>query len=327
MNKFPLISVIVPAYNAERWIGECIASVKTQTYPEIELIVIDDGSTDNTFSVASESVVDINNARIIHTENGGVCCARNRGLDEARGEYLFFLDADDALLPTAISDLYDELVAHHADVVIGWGTYMSADGSIKGKLTTRKNYVWEGIESLKKSLMDNPATRSSCGNLYKAETLCGIRFVEGKRNHEDGFFMFEYFLTHPKVVVSGHIVFYYRDTPNSASRSEFSEKFLDILYFADNKKKIVETNFPELMPLAENVIVKANMVLLLTLLKTNDKKYRSLQKECIKRVKNGKRFFIPATPFDRKWFLVITYGLYDVYKFLRKVKYKLKCNF
>ena len=319
MNKFPLISIIIPAYNAERWIEECIESVRLQTYSKIELIVIDDGSTDNTLEVARKSVVDMKNAKVIHTENGGVCCARNRGINEAKGDYVFFLDADDVLFRSAISDLYNEIGDHEADIVIGWGAYMSADGSSKGEPAERKTYVWEGIEGVKNSLLDAPPTHSSCGNLYKAEVLKNIRFVEGKRNHEDAFFMFECFLTHPNIVVSRYTVFYYRMTPNSASRAAFSEKFLDILYFADRKKQIVEREYPEFMPLAENMIVKANMALLAVLLKTNDKKYRGLKKECIKKVKKGKKFFIPATSFDRKWFFVIDHGLYDVYKFLRRV--------
>lgn len=326
MNKFPLISVIVPAYNAEKWIVECIQSVKNQTYTNWELIVVNDGSTDQTLNIACDLAKSCKKIKVISTPNEGVCKARNRGIEAAQGEYIMFLDADDVLLPHSISVLYEQINIYSADIAIGWKTNMKSDGTTLGCPYTRMNDVWIGTQGLKHALSDHPATYAVWGKLYSKKAIWDVRFVEGKKIHEDSFFVFECFLKQPRVVVVDEIILRYRISENSASRSSFSDKFLDILYFAGEKKKMVEKEYPEFIALAENVIVKANMALLLTLLKTNDKKYRSLQKECIKRVKNGKRFFIPATPFDRKWFLVITYGLYDVYKFLRKVKYKLKCN-
>ena len=96
-----MISVIIPAYNAERWVGDTIRSVASQTWTDLEIIVIDDGSTDDTSAIA-ESVADPRQ-RVIRQKNAGAAAARNRGLREARGDHVQYLDADDLLSPNKLT--------------------------------------------------------------------------------------------------------------------------------------------------------------------------------------------------------------------------------
>jgi glycosyltransferase involved in cell wall biosynthesis len=113
----PLISVIIPAYNAQAFIGEAIASVLGQTLHDLEVIVVNDGSTDDT-AAQVRSVGDAR-VRLIEKANGGVCSARNAGLEKARGAYMAFLDADDAMEPTAMQEKLDALRSTGADWVYG----------------------------------------------------------------------------------------------------------------------------------------------------------------------------------------------------------------
>ena len=101
-NKLPLVSVIVPAYNSEKWIAETIKSIEDQTYPNIEAFVIDDGSTDNTYKVAKEFVSE--RVKVVTQKNSGACRARNHGIELSKGDYYQFLDADDLMSKDKIAD-------------------------------------------------------------------------------------------------------------------------------------------------------------------------------------------------------------------------------
>lgn len=315
-----LISVIVPAYNAEKWLEECCCSVFAQTYPHWELIVVDDGSTDGTLAVAQKVAGGREDVRVIHTQNGGVCHARNTGLDAAKGDYITFLDADDLLMPEALERLLGLIEQENCDIAIGWKTNITTDGQDLGCPYEKEAARWTGTEAVKRSLLDHPATYSVWGKLYRRSLLDDVRFVEGKKVHEDSFFLFQCLLKQPEVVVTEDTVLRYRVSDNSASRSAFSEKLFDILYFAERKVELIEANFPQLQDLARNVLVKAHMALLKNLCGTTDPRYRSREKESIRVVTRNKKYFVPAIKDNKKWFFIITHGLYRPYKFLYQIR-------
>ena len=316
MSKLPLISVIVPAYQAEKYLHECCQSVYAQTYSNWELIIVNDGSRDRTAAIADQEKAQHENVVVIHGENGGVCRARNIGLDAARGDYIAFLDADDLLCPDALETLYAVLCNNEADMAIGWKTNMRPDGTEIGCPYVLEHGLWIDTQGLEQSLRDYPATYAVWGKLYKKELIGQTRFVEGKRVHEDSFFVFECLMKCPRVVLCDQVVIRYRISENSASRSGFSEKMFDILYFADRKKEIVLQQYPQFQILTENMIVKANMALLGNLCKIDAPRYRKAEKDCLRAVFTHKASFIPATPRDRRWFFILTHHLYRPYKLL-----------
>ena len=132
--------------------------------------------------------------------------------------------------------------------------------------------------------------------------------------------MFECFLKQPKVVVCDDIIIRYRLSENSASRGEFSEKIFDILYFAERKQAIIEKEYPEYLPLAENMIVKANMALLWNLLKTKDPKYKEAERLAIRNVLERRQYYRTAIKSDAKLFWILTHRLYTVYKILYRIR-------
>ena len=323
MNSLPLISVIVPAYNSEKWLADCCQSIFSQTYHNVELIIVDDGSCDGTSDLADKLSVGKENVKVIHTENGGVCRARNVGLDNASGEYIVFLDADDMMESNAIETLYSRIKEESADIAVGWKSNISSDGREIGCPYEITSGIFTGSEALQLSLEDHPSMYAVWAKLYKREAIGDVRFVVGRKVHEDSFFVFQCLLKQPKIVVCDKIVLYYRISENSASRSKFSEKFFDITYFADLKKELIAKNYPELLPLAENVIVKANMALLGNLIKTTDHRYRDREKQAVKSVIDRKKYYKNATAADKKWFWILTHRLYGIYKVIYTIKNKI----
>ena len=124
----PLISVIVPIYNVEAYLPRCLDSIVNQTYQNLEIILVDDGSPDNCGAICDEYASRDSRIRVIRKENGGVSSARNAGLDVMQGEYLTFVDPDDWLSLDAVQVLYDRLVEDGSDMAIGRHTDVYADG-------------------------------------------------------------------------------------------------------------------------------------------------------------------------------------------------------
>lgn len=322
MEQFPRISVVIPAYNAAQTIARACRSVLNQSYPNVELIVVNDGSKDDTRAVLDGLAAEYGNLRCVHQENGGVCRARNTGLNAMTGEYLFFLDADDEILPDALEKLYRVSEEQDCDVVAGPSITCRADGSEtpdfyeSGKELT----IWEGLEGLRNSLMDHPATYSVWGNLYRRKVVESVRFVEGRRIHEDSFFYFEVLNRNLRMAVTNiHTVRYYM-TQNSASRARFDERFLDILYFAQRKQEIVQQQHPALLDAACTMQVKANMAFLKAIpLTKDDRPFRSYEKQCLTVVRENARYFVPAITMDKILFLFIRLRLFWLFKSLYRL--------
>ena len=112
----PVISVICPVYNAEKYLARAVKSVLAQSFEDFELILVDDGSTDNSGELCDAFAAEDKRVRVIHQANGGVSRARNAGIDSARGEYIAFIDSDDYVFPYWLSDLYEAIAAEGADI-------------------------------------------------------------------------------------------------------------------------------------------------------------------------------------------------------------------
>lgn len=313
------VSVIIPVYNAEKYLEECLNSVLNQTYQNIEIIVINDGSKDGTKAILDEYTQAASNIVVIHTENGGVSRARNIGLDNVSGNYIMFLDADDLLVPNAVELLLQDLKNNNADIAVGL-----MDSNVKNVAAVCEGTtiaVWKGTEGLEKSLEDNPFTYSSCAKLFKSPALKNVRFIEGRKIHEDSYFVFCSFINQPTVVVRDVYIYKYRTNENSASHAAFSEKYFDILYFAGEKWNAIKKKHPYLLDKAKNMLVKSNIAMLQCLLNVKDKRYKKDIKACIRTVKQYKKYFIPSYLGDKKRFKIITYNLYGIYKWLYQLKY------
>lgn len=303
------VSIIIPAYNAGLFIRRAVDSCLRQTYQDLEIIVVDDGSFDNTYDIAT-SIKD-SRVRVIRQENGGVCKARNVGIEQSMGKYLFFLDADDELLEDCIESLY-ALLDDETDIACGTSVKdVDTSNLEKGKCSSIIE-KWDGETGLIKSLLDDPYTYAVWNKLYRKSFIGDTRFYEGKKIHEDAFFVFELMTKKPSIVISNQITYLGHVVENSASREAFSDKFYDILFFRDKKIEIVKERFPHLTQYVGNVIIKSDMALLNKLVTTRGRKQK--EKELIKEIKKYKKSFVPATKANEKFFFVITHGLYFLLK-------------
>ena len=185
----PLVSIIVPAYNAEETLGRCVQSALSQTYGAVEVIIVNDGSFDETPSVADALAASDSRVAVVHQENAGLSGARNTGLGVAKGELVFFLDSDDYIEPNEIETLVAEMVRSGADMVVGGFTYTLPEGSSCG-VVKAKCCVVDEEGFWRHAYITSPGDHVECvvswGKLFKKTTFHRERFDEGKL-HEDEF--------------------------------------------------------------------------------------------------------------------------------------------
>ena len=169
------VSIIIPVYQVEKEIGDCIRSVLKQTFTDYECLLVDDGTKDNSITEAQKIYGDDSRFRVIRKENGGLSDARNRGIDEARGEYLFFLDSDDEIEPSLLEKAYAMAKKHDSDIVVFDMLYVWPDG--------RKDVTVSGEKEVS-SYPSDPGViminNSANNKLYRASFLKDKRFPKGK---------------------------------------------------------------------------------------------------------------------------------------------------
>ncbi len=190
------VSVIIPVYNVEKYLAECVDSVLGQTYKNLEIILVDDGSTDTSGKMCDEYAEKDERVRVIHKKNGGLSSARNAGIEVCRGEYLCFLDSDDLYVPDAVRILLDKACAESADTVF-FNAYSFADDAYEGRITQgyghKHDYKTDSGVQVTKKLLENKEFRySSCLIFINSSYLKGrnILFYEGIIN-EDMLFTFK----------------------------------------------------------------------------------------------------------------------------------------
>ena len=165
------ISIIIPIYNVEKYLTVCIDSLKNQGGLRMEIILVNDGSTDLSGEIADEYAKKEERIKVIHQENGGASAARNVGLDIATEEYIAFLDSDDWIKDESLSLLYDEAVKHHADVVMGNMWLCHQDGSMDKPFKCISNGSIKELLSGKESFIE--LVKTCCpSNTYTIGNIC-----------------------------------------------------------------------------------------------------------------------------------------------------------
>lgn len=188
--KSPLVSIVVPAYNVEEYLGRCLASVASQVENNIEIVVVDDGSTDDTLLVAKDFASKDNRFVLVTQENRGLGGARNRGIVEAKGDFVLFVDSDDYIESSMVRDLLAEAKKTGSDIVRSYYIREEEDGTVFFK--QRFNPIKTGPREEFRILLDATATNIACCRLYKRELLINhdIFFPE-KIYHEDLWFTYK----------------------------------------------------------------------------------------------------------------------------------------
>ncbi len=306
-----LVSIIVPIYNAEKYLDSCIQSVLRQTYTNWELILIDDGSTDKSGRIAEEYGFADERITVFHQKNLGVSLARNQGIDEATGNYVVFLDADDELIEDCLAKTVNIAEETNADVVAG--------RSCENQELFQDRIIWTGAEALENSLKDHLFTYSACAKLIRREFIGKTRFTPDIRINEDSYFVFQLLCKQNVFVLTNDVIYFYRANSESSSRTVFSEKYFDILKVSDLKYKKIEEQFPQMHDLAKNMLLKARMnVLRILAVRTRDE-YRDVEKKLLEYILDNKEDYIPSSKECNQWMFILSHHLFYVYKFAHHI--------
>lgn len=320
-SKEPLVSIIVPVYGTEDYLPACIESIRSQSYKNLQIVLVDDQSPDRCPEICDSYAQKDARILAVHQRNKGVSGARNTGLQLASGEYIMFVDSDDVLYPDAVEILLRDARELGADVVSGTKRIMDKKGNAERIAEDGSCTVFRGENALLLSLAGDRNTNSACAKLYRTSFIKGIWFEEGKNLNEDGFFVFQCYLREPVLVQRNKAVYQYNARMGSNSRQAFSDKYLSILYFCDCKKECVSLQYPQYKDQVHNMEVRTNLQMLDLLCKTTETKYMPLQRQCVRTVCRLRAYHRPINKHHRLLAWITACGLYPVYKRLVRFKY------
>lgn len=223
----PALSIIIPVYNSERYLAQCVDSVLAQSYADFEVILVDDGSIDLSGKLCDEYASLYNNVYVFHKKNEGVSAARNKGIEQARGEYVIFIDSDDWLEKDALL-----LFMQHgdmADLIFFGSAFHSVDKSIKTYCLELRMY--KGLSELEEGLIDlviNPKYPDYLGftwnKVFKRRILkeYNIRFVDNLAYREDEAFTLQYAYCCKDLITLPDIIYNYRVSDTGLTKKEHS---------------------------------------------------------------------------------------------------------
>lgn len=218
-----LISVIVPVYNVEQYIHECVDSILNQTYTNLEIILVDDGSPDNCGKICDEYSETDARIKVIHKTNGGLSDARNVALDIARGDYITFVDSDDYISRTYIEGLYNLLIQNNVDIAINSYCAFEEGTSPVISNTNETTVILSGINAVEEMYYQKLFDTMAWSKLYKKELLKNIRYPQNLL-FEDLATTYRLFLQASKIVFQNRESYFYRLRNNSIEGSAFNEK-------------------------------------------------------------------------------------------------------
>ena len=242
MNS-PKVSIIVPIYKVEEEIAKCIESLLNQDYDDFEIILVDDGSPDNSGKIADHYANEYPNIiRIIHQENRGLSGARNTGLRVARGRYLSFVDSDDFLEPNTISYMVSELEKNDADIAV-CGRYDDYPNKVMTNFTMEKISVLSAEEAIRRILTWNQMDISACDKVFKAELWEGIVFPEGE-NNEDVRAIPSVVSKATRIVHVGLPLYHYCHRENSITTTYNEKKVKDFYKAICHIEKVIRKTYP-----------------------------------------------------------------------------------
>ena len=233
--KEALVSVIVPVYNVAPYLKEALDSVVNQTYRNLEIIIIDDGSTDGSETICDEYKRD-SRVRVIHQQNRGLSGARNAGLDIMTGDFAAFLDSDDYYYPDMISKMVEEADRNNADIVI-----CAFDWNEKKYGNGRRSY--NSIEALK-MMISGKMELAVWNKIYKHAIWNGIRFPEG-HNYEGTRTTYKLLEKAEKIEEIPECLMFHRTRSDSIVQTQSKKNLLDFFLACDEYEGYVKANTPE----------------------------------------------------------------------------------
>ena len=241
----PTISIIVPIYNVGKYLPKCIESILNQTFKNFELILVNDGSTDNSGVVCDDYAKKDTRIKIIHKSNGGVSSARNAGLYVAKGEYIGFVDPDDYIDKNMYEKLYRLCIDNNSDIAI-CRFNREINGKIQNKESTEEIIELNNMEAMNELFKGNLYRFSLCNKLFSKKCFNDVLFPE-ERIHEDLSTTYKLFANSKKAVYINYCGYIYVRRENSILTSTYNEKRLQAFIAWDEIIEFIDKNYYEII--------------------------------------------------------------------------------
>ena len=296
----PVISIIVPVYNVEKYLSRCVDSILAQTFRDFELILVDDGSTDNSAEICDKYAAKDSRIKVIHKENGGQSSARNNGLEIAIGKYIGFVDSDDWISTDCFEYLYTLIEKFNADAVSADFVFAYENKPVAfQKYKNPKEKIIAGADEilcyyLKQDKMHGKNDFAVWGKLFKRELFRGLRFPAGKI-YEDNIINFKLFQKCARYVKSTKEIYAYFQRDISTTKSILAQKHLALIDVSNEMLAIAQANYhadKKLIKLCKRKIAMSYFSVLAKYIRfgtdLNDKKI----KELVMEYKKVKHFYL-----------------------------------
>lgn len=320
MNR--MVSVIVPVYAVEKWLPVCVNSLVKQTYPELEIILVDDGSPDRCPEICEEWAKRDGRIRVVHKQNGGLASARNAGMNVMTGDLFTFVDSDDYLDQDAVQCMVDGMEIDDSDIVcVGMRKVFPDTERTEPEQYTPGEYERE--EALKHLLLWDGAVRSfACGKLYRTSSVGDIRFIEELKYGEDTPFVYKALSRSRRIRQLPDIKYNYLQRGDSLVGNTYTHKKLLTIKAAQIVAEQCKKDFPELSDYADCHVAMDCYIVMGGLVRArSEKKYPEdfrFLRDTMKRY--------PARLIARKssWKRGIFYGVSRCFPYMYLIKDKVK---
>lgn len=243
-----LISVIVPVYKVEPYLDRCVQSIVDQTYQNLEIILVDDGSPDNCPAMCDAWAEKDSRIKVIHKENGGLSDARNAGMAIASGEYMGFVDSDDFIAPEMYRLLYERMIADGSDIAACGVEMIWEDGTPSRPLTRSGQCVLNRNEAMEAIITESWLKQPVWYKLYKSDLICDIPFPVGKY-HEDVFWSWQAIAKAQQISVFDTPCYFYLQRNSSIMGESYSLRRLDAIEAKYQRVEFLQIEFATLADL------------------------------------------------------------------------------
>ncbi|MCR5059889.1 MAG: glycosyltransferase [Saccharofermentans sp.] len=265
-----LVSVVIPVFKVCDYLPKLLETVTSQTYRELEIILVDDGSPDRSGEICDEYALKDTRIRVIHKTNSGVADARNTGIDASTGDYIALVDGDDYLAPDYIEYLLHLCTDNDADISCCAWTMDFGDRFKKCSFRKREPGVYRGNNEAMRALMTTRLMSSSVWcKMFKRDLFDDVRFPTGSKHYEDDATIYRLAAKADTVTIGGESKYFYVLREGSFIHHNFSENNLLIIKVMEERCAFIETNYPELKTYARSDIL---MVVNHCVIKMSDEK-------------------------------------------------------
>lgn len=305
-----LVSVVVPLYNSEKYLIQCIESLEKQSLKDMEIILVNDGSTDNTGDLCEKVKNRYNNIRVFFQKNLGVSAARNLGIEKAKGKWITFVDSDDEISDKTLEVAMKLGEIYNAGIV----SYRMMIESDHKSENVEKEIVLDSIYSRLEAFFNGEIDGSACTKIFRLKDLGNLRFDTRLKVNEDKLFVYKALLQMQKIVVTEYRFYNYFLNDSSATHTYGYDQWLDMIHVADYICEDIKLKCPDLFGKAERHRAGVLVMLYRTGLKApkiNIKELRKIRK-LIKKIELTKLDMKEQT-FEKNFSLILIRYLPGVY--------------